>query len=716
MIEELYITLKNIPKENQKKATHHVLVKIKDVNPKNEKVLVEVSNKVYEVKNGIADVVITLPQNNELQNRGNAPDIEIKAFLYNVDLDKITHAKAQIFINVNPLKSEFVKVDDIKTTSKLILSDWSQFRVVKTGTVIGKNNIAVKQKIKVHFTVGMFFDGTGNNKSNSEKVYYEKLNNDRLVYSHIPKEKELPNGKKIDSESSYWNPYSNIVLLHDLYETTKNDKDENNIFITLKQYIQGIGTIENEEDDPKGFALGEGISGIKGKVIEGCHELSKNIKKILSNDKEIGSITFDIFGFSRGAAAARDFCNEILGKKSITDIFEILDKENTSKHIENTSVKQQNAIMPIGYKYNLGLLGQSLKLNKTQDNIKYYFEKPRAVKSSNVEDLLKIAKKTETERLEKSPVKIRFVGLFDTVVSQMIVKDHLGKKIDLFNLLMPSPLKLPPGIGSATELALNIVKQKIDNLPIQQIVHFIAEDEWRENFALTKVGNKKNIFEVKLPGAHSDIGGGYAAIKEDYDIIAYEQTIIDAGHQRLVPPNLHNLRNFFIRNELGTNKDFYFKINVRKQRKDQTNYDMIEVIDWQLVAKRKVTPRYSVVNMYAMKELAQLSNVPFKNDKPNYKYSFEYDTPKELVKYQKELIEKLKLELHRKKAKQIKNKLSKIKFIHLSANYNLAKLIERKGEPIFDIKKIDKLLYINSPRYANENKDSYLRETYIHPQ
>lgn len=612
--------------------------------------------------------------------------------------------KEHIEISIN-LGDSLLKLSNLKDEKEMENKRWiisslelgeltNFFSAKKVVTFLNKNNELFnldvenitglfKKKTPVHFTIGMFFDGTGNNRFNSEKVYYKKLNSSKLVYSRIPKEKKLEDGSIIQNDSSYWNPYSNVALLYDLYDEKQySDKEKK---VTLKLYIQGIGTQEGKEDDILGSALGEGENGIIGKVAEGCKELAEEIKKVLGNDNEIGSVTFDVFGFSRGAAAARHFCNEIIGEENVKDFFtkSNSDSDSSQKNQGNTRVKNNLRFIPIGKKYTLGLLGLALKDIRSQYEISELF--------------------TETTK-----VNIRFLGIFDTVVSQMLIKNHFGKKLDLL-----SPVtKIPFGVGTSIETKFDVVKQKIDNLPIKQVVHLIAEDEWRENFALTKAGIGKHIFEVNLPGTHSDIGGGYAAIKEDYDIIDYEQTIIDKGEERKIPVRLEKIRSFLLNNQFGSSDEIFYRYLVYEQRKSDTNYDKIEVIDWQIIAKRKIIPRYSIVNMYIMKELAKLYGIPFDKAIKETPFSFEYDTPKLLVEYQKEIIEKLKNEIQKKVSKSLKNKILKNKFIHLSSNYNSSKLFDRKGEAITGIKVLDKLFYVNSPRYENGSKDSYLRENY----
>ena len=76
----------------------------------------------------------------------------------------------------------------------------------------------------------------------------------------------------------------------------------------------------------------------------------------------------------------------------------------------------------------------------------------------------------------------------------------------------------------------------------------------------------------------------------------------------------------------------------------------------------------------------------------------------------------MKLEIQGKKSKPIKNNIDKNKFVHFSSNYNTSKLIEENGESISGIKNLDKLLYVNHPKYKNSDENSYERELYTHPQ
>lgn len=62
-----------------------------------------------------------------------------------------------------------------------------------------------------------------------------------------------------------------------------------------------------------GYAFGAGITGIRHKVRKGCEQLAQKINnKINSNDhKTLQKVIFNVYGFSRGAAAVRNFVYEI---------------------------------------------------------------------------------------------------------------------------------------------------------------------------------------------------------------------------------------------------------------------------------------------------------------------------------------------------------------------------------------------------------------------
>lgn len=219
----------------------------------------------------------------------------------------------------------------------------------------------------IDLQVGVLFDGTANNFTNTmiRKKYYQieegkglKISEeDKRVYRSLGMErsyKTLWLKKQDRKDNSFANDFSNVAR-HRL-------SFDKNYFI----YIEGIGTEDREGDFARGLALGMGKTGVIAKVKKGCRELAKRIDKRKVGKKRI-NLVIDVFGFSRGAAAARNFLYEI--------------NENGKK---NTSSK-------------LGYLGEYLLS----------------------EEIL------NEEELQKLRLTVRFLGLYDTVSSYGIDHDDV---------------------------------------------------------------------------------------------------------------------------------------------------------------------------------------------------------------------------------------------------------------------------------------------------
>jgi len=361
----------------------------------------------------------------------------------------------------------------------------------------------------VNVFVGMFFDGTGNNRFNSESVYYSKIksNNDRLSTTDIPANElteitvqdENKNEKKvkvkITDRDSYWNPYSNVAKLYDLYKEvrTKDYEDKKNYpeygkHLILKQYIEGIGTKKGESDDILGSGLARSSWGILSRVNEGIEKLVAE-QFITATGKKINKIVFDVFGFSRGAAAARHFCNEV--KKGIE--YKTIPKDRYDQRPAKVE------IIPAG-----GFLGKKLKQKGYLPAGTTYV------------------------------IEIRFLGIFDTVISDIVLKDNLGVKLAPISTLFP-----------IAQFALKAINTDIRELAIGKTFHITAQNEWRANFALTP-SNKDHT--LGMLGSHSDIGGGYAELEKYEPILDY----FDVGTNETKNTHLweekNKLKNFYLQN------------------------------------------------------------------------------------------------------------------------------------------------------------------------
>lgn len=175
----------------------------------------------------------------------------------------------------------------------------------------GKVPAPEKHKIKVALRIGVFFDGTLNNASNSESGL--------VCGAHHPIRPEDVDASckpyMADPEGSYGNDVSNVSKLYALYSTSEAAGSDGSAKLVLRSlYVDGIGTDAGAEDSMGAAATGRGDAGVVGKVHKAFVAMKTLIKEAIDRnpDSEITSLTFDAFGFSRGAAAARHFANEIV--------------------------------------------------------------------------------------------------------------------------------------------------------------------------------------------------------------------------------------------------------------------------------------------------------------------------------------------------------------------------------------------------------------------
>lgn len=298
---------------------------------------------------------------------------------------------------------------------------------------------------KTTYYLGFFFDGTGCHKDN-----------DRLKFDADP---------------------SNIGYLFDAYDDNQKDR--------LKYYYNGVGTfdaelkIDGKKVDKKNYRMQiedfianypypnntdkmmqelEEKFELDGNTILGLafgtgeHGGFTRIKKAQEDliffmdsvkDLENSEFVIDVFGFSRGASLARHFVNAVhFGLPH--------PKKNTIK-----LSKEKIKITP-----NL------LEKESQQDTVEVYTP------------------------IDKKNVKIRFVGLFDTVGS----------------FYQP---------GDANEGDFNLY---LNEKSAESIYQIEAAHEIRSHFPLTSLYPTEpmpNNFKVDiLPGVHADIGGGYAPVRK----------------------------------------------------------------------------------------------------------------------------------------------------------------------------------------------------------
>ncbi|TDV41518.1 type VI secretion system secreted protein VgrG [Pseudomonas graminis] len=285
--------------------------------------------------------------------------------------------------------------------------------------------------------IGLFFDGTGNNQSNAAAT--ERCRRQDLETFSSEELESIAatckqygfgefDGSAFNSapNNSYGNAPSNVAYLYDLYpdnSTTLLKADQEIAYLAV--YMEGIGTRSGGKDDRLiGQGLGQGETGVVARV----RQAPMSIKSQLSLFEENNAGTFikkvevDIFGFSRGAAAAR--------------------------HCANEFIKPQ-----------CGIFAEVLKAGN--------FGLRKGFDAS-------------------ADVSINLIGLFDTVAA---ISDPLHGDFSPGNDLNRGVnLYLPPDCA-------------------RQVIHLQALDEYRADFSLNNVHHTH--LQIGLPGAHSDVGGGY---------------------------------------------------------------------------------------------------------------------------------------------------------------------------------------------------------------
>lgn len=262
----------------------------------------------------------------------------------------------------------------------------------------GETEIIVQACPAVQLEIGVFFDGTLNNRFN------------------------VISGAREDD--SYQNALSNPALLYALYKNNAQYDERNACGGTGRMfrsiYVEGPGSTRDAADSRTGYAFGMGETGVEARVLEGFRRVLTEIDRA-GGAPHLRKVVLDVFGFSRGAAGARYFVNCIRARRIAYDPY------------------------------------------TWRDHVPLMSDREKARLPGDLE------------------VEIRFVGIFDTVAA-------IGKPDNDDN----DPVNVHLNTAQVTH----------------RICHLTAGDEYRRNFRLNRnVPGGGDTHE--LPGAHSDVGGGY---------------------------------------------------------------------------------------------------------------------------------------------------------------------------------------------------------------
>ena len=340
---------------------------------------------------------------------------------------------------------------------------------------------------------GLFFDGTANNLYNTdarkymdyEKKFHNKTLSERgkkemhRIWKEYPEKGYAPHKytremlrkayEKYKNNTSYGNDHTNVARMY---------LNANRIEYAI--YIEGVGTGDLLKDnDLPGISHADGEKGLLKKIKKGSEDLAKEIRKRydIKNRQNVKIeniiLTLDVFGFSRGATAARHFLYQV----------------SNNKHLEVKVVSQ---------------------------SVRNTFS-TKTILTNVDESYLRIAlKEVGLNELVKK-INIRFVGLYDTVVSFNPIRYDIDTDFEKYVHL----------------LHLNEIGDPM------LAIHFTALDEFRKHFSLTRLVHPKAI-EKNLPGAHSDVGGSY-----DCDQVHSEKVILGQNLTHL--EELDNLKQQLIK-------------------------------------------------------------------------------------------------------------------------------------------------------------------------
>ncbi len=164
---------------------------------------------------------------------------------------------------------------------------------------------------KTKIRISLYFDGTKNNRLNVDA--YKNKNVKEYIDDRTASDLRY---------GSYKADHTNVARLFN------NFVNHSDVDVSFPIYIEGIGTenpkkvdgkVEYQADSVWGYSTGKGGTGIYDKVTRAIQEVVDVIsQKITESEPDIEFVHIDVFGFSRGAAAARHFIHRAFRMPSQT--------------------------------------------------------------------------------------------------------------------------------------------------------------------------------------------------------------------------------------------------------------------------------------------------------------------------------------------------------------------------------------------------------------
>jgi len=340
------------------------------------------------------------------------------------------------------------------------------------------------------YKIGVFFDGTGNNKD-FDKAY----------------DKE----DKVQRDQQ-----SNVAKLYKLYKTGDFECDKGKCMVTAdSHYENGIGTYDSPKEHHKHSIQRKYDKGGGG---GGGARIKSAIKKVtnLLDGHEFGekktqykTRLIDVFGFSRGAAEARDFVNtfyeDIQPKENYSDVkFNFIGIYDTV-----ASFGEPGNEVDMKAKYPELFSEADIGTGGSSEN--FYIEEHDTNRMRTHKELF-----ASKEEAEKRATKLNeYEGLSAIVTPSYASMPYQGQA--------PSGYEVIARIKESNayeDYNFNLCGQSA-----HKIVHMTAHGEVRKNFPLTNIQGSGGV-ETRMLGVHSDVGGGYAPSKDELHKFSYR------GHWR----------------------------------------------------------------------------------------------------------------------------------------------------------------------------------------
>lgn len=286
------------------------------------------------------------------------------------------------------------------------------------------------------------------------------------------------NNSHYEFPPSHYGSFSNIAILYSIYSP---EFDKNHNVREYHLYIEGAGATDLTGKTPRvpeilekininGLGFGLGKTGVVALVSKAVFYITNYINSIKGEFQGKVTIHFNIFGFSRGSACSRLFA-----------------------YIASRNKKE--------------------KLKEREKEFADFYAK------GLYDEINKRIPFLEDEEYTKV---VDFLGIYDTVASIGFLKQKDGyvnpKRIAYSQ--MPN-YKDNWHYKNVNEYGMYSTSSKYnESHNIKNICHICAMDEYRENFALTDLGEtiSSNAVEIFIPGCHSDVGGGYYDADEEQEI------------------------------------------------------------------------------------------------------------------------------------------------------------------------------------------------------